>query len=66
MRRPVSHRRRRPDFYRDEARALRDIASNVPAGPYREDLLKVALEYEQLADSVEKTERRGKETPPTG
>jgi len=42
------------------------MAENAPHGPHREGLLKIALEYEQLADSVDKTERRGKESPPAG
>jgi hypothetical protein len=35
---------------------LREIADKAPAGEHQESLLKIARDYERLADSVERSQ----------
>jgi hypothetical protein len=47
-----------PAFYREQVRALREIAAKAPTGEHQETLLRIARDYERLAASVEKLTRR--------
>jgi hypothetical protein len=49
-----------PDFYRSQAKTLREIAAKAPTGAHQETLLKIALDYERLAESVEKLRHGGR------
>lgn len=56
---------RRPDYYREEARQLRAIAESVASSEHRAELVKIAAQYETLAEKVEaalKSFRRMDET----
>jgi len=44
----------RPTYYREQAVRLRELVEDLPVGRFREQLLSVALEYDELADSIER------------
>jgi hypothetical protein len=44
----------RPTYYREQAVRLRELVEDLPVGRFREQLLSVAGEYDQLADSIER------------
>jgi hypothetical protein len=46
-----------PAFYRAQSKTLREIAANAPTGEHQDRLLNIALDYERLADNVEKRQR---------
>jgi hypothetical protein len=46
-----------PTFYREQASTLRELAAKAPTGEHQETPLKIALDYERLAESVEKQRR---------
>jgi hypothetical protein len=53
----MPERRQGPPFYREQAKLLREMAKKAPTGQHQENLLKIALDYERLADRVEKMRR---------
>jgi hypothetical protein len=44
----------RPTYYREQAVRLRELVEDLPVGRFREQLLSVAGEYDELADSIER------------
>jgi hypothetical protein len=52
---PVFYRHPAPVFYRQQAKMLREIAEKAPTGEHRESLLKIAGDYERLADIGERS-----------
>jgi hypothetical protein len=42
-----------PAYFRERVAQLRDIAGDTPPGPDRDELLRLADEYEQLAERLE-------------
>jgi hypothetical protein len=44
---------RESGFYREQAKALREIAEKAPPGPERDKLLEIAAAYERLAERAE-------------
>jgi hypothetical protein len=44
----------RPTFYREQAVRLRELVEDLPDGRLRKQMLSVALEYDELADGIER------------
>jgi hypothetical protein len=50
-----------PEFYRDQARRIRELAEAATTGSIREQLLEVARQYESLADHAELRKKPGRQ-----
>ncbi|MEA2779257.1 MAG: hypothetical protein QOK29_801 [Rhodospirillaceae bacterium] len=48
---------RRIELYREEARRLLDLAKTVEPQSFRQELVRLAAQFQALADYVEKSER---------
>jgi hypothetical protein len=53
----IPESRQGPAFYREQAKVLGEMAEKARTGEHRENLLKIALDYERLPGRVEKMRR---------
>jgi hypothetical protein len=49
-----------PEFYREQARRIRELAAQASIASIKTQLETVALQYERLADHAERRKRHGR------